>query len=171
MSRRLLAALATALTILALPALAQAELTTLNTDLTTGADSDRFVNPGDAVAVTATGDPTLTLEYRFVVQYDNAGTWEQVAASAWGSTNTYSFDPATDTGGPFAAGNYRLVTLVREAGNPGDFLANYQRHAGRRDAEPRGPQHRRCADGAGFARHSVQPRQQRPRPVHPVVQR
>lgn len=127
MSRRLLAALATALTILALPALAQAELTTLNTDLTTGADSDRFVNPGDAVAVTATGDPTLTLEYRFIVQYDNAGTWEQVAASAWGSTNTYSFDPATDTGGPFAAGNYRLVTLVREAGNPGDFLANYQR--------------------------------------------
>lgn len=108
------------LALLALPAFAQAELTRLDTDLV---PADRFVHPGDSVSVTAAGDTALTLEYRFQVQYHNGTAWETVASGAWASTNSYEFAPVAET---HPHGNYRLVTRVREAGVPSDFLVNYQ---------------------------------------------
>lgn len=108
------------LALLVLPVFAQAELSRLDTSLV---PDDRFVHPGDVVSVTASGDAGKTLEYRFQVQHHDGTAWDTVASGAWSSTNTFAFDT---TAASHPHGNYRLVTWVREAGVPADFLVNYQ---------------------------------------------
>lgn len=104
---------------LAMPAAAHAELTRLELNLV---PDDRTLHPGDSIAVTASGDDGLNLQYRFLIQRHDGTAFVTVTDSGWGASASTAVDTAS---GSWPDANYRLVAQVRETARPTDFLASH----------------------------------------------